>query len=222
MSEVKWIKIATDIFDDEKVLLIESMPDADAIIVIWLKLLVFAGKQNNNGVLKMGALPYTDEMLAAIFRRPLQTVRLALGTFERFGMIEIYDDVITIPNWEKHQSLDKLERFAQQNRDRVKRHREKQKALAACNGNVTLQLTQSNAPDTDTDKDKELNSSGYTDIWKAITTDQIDYIMETYVEGSNLIQEVYEQVKYKRKTVAKPFEYIIGYAEKKQWSKLRA
>ena len=35
-SDVKWIKITTDIFDDEKILLIESLPESDAIIVIWL------------------------------------------------------------------------------------------------------------------------------------------------------------------------------------------
>ena len=35
MSGVKWIKICTDIFDDEKIVLIESMPEADGIIVIW-------------------------------------------------------------------------------------------------------------------------------------------------------------------------------------------
>lgn len=214
MSDVKWIKIATDIFEDEKILLIESMPDADAIIVIWLKLLVFAGKQNNKGVFMMNnAIPYTDEMLSAIFRRPLNTVRLAISTFEKFGMVQIYDEVITIPNWEKHQSLDKLEKLAQQNRDRVKRHREKQKAIA--NGNVTLQLMQSNAPDID--KDKDLESSSYTDIWKTLSTEQIDLIMETYQEGGNLIQEVYEQVKAKRKIIEKPYEYVIGYAENKKW-----
>ena len=47
MADVKWIKITTDIFDDEKILLIETLPDADAIIVIWFKLLCLAGKQNN-------------------------------------------------------------------------------------------------------------------------------------------------------------------------------
>ena len=35
MAEVKWIKIATDIFDDEKILLIESLPDSYAIITAW-------------------------------------------------------------------------------------------------------------------------------------------------------------------------------------------
>lgn len=60
MSDVKWIKITTDIFDDEKILLIESMPDADSIIVIWFKLLCLAGKMNNSGVFTLNdSLPYT-------------------------------------------------------------------------------------------------------------------------------------------------------------------
>ena len=86
MAEVKWIKIVTDIFDDEKILLIESMPDADSIIVIWFKLLCLAGKNNNSGVFTLNdKIPYTDEMFATIFRRPLNTVRMALKVFEQYG-----------------------------------------------------------------------------------------------------------------------------------------
>ena len=107
VAEVKWIKITTNIFDDEKILLIESLPEADSIIVIWFKLLCLAGKQNNSGVFIMNnSIPYTDKMLATIFRRKVSTVQLALQTFQQFGMIEIVDGVITIPNWNKHQSLD--------------------------------------------------------------------------------------------------------------------
>ena len=99
MSEIKWIKIVTDIFDDEKILLIETLPEADSIIVIWFKLLCLAGKQNNSGVFVMnGKIPYTDKMLATIFRRKETIVKLALETFKNFEMIEIIDDVITIPN----------------------------------------------------------------------------------------------------------------------------
>ena len=54
MADVKWIKITTDIFDDEKIILIESLPDAYAIITVWFKLLCLAGKQNNSGVFMMG------------------------------------------------------------------------------------------------------------------------------------------------------------------------
>ena len=109
-SDVKWIKIATDIFDDEKILLIESLPDSYAIITVWFKLLCLAGKQNNSGVFMMGRIAYTEKMLATIFRMKEATVTMALQTFEQFGMVEIVDDVITIPNWNKHQSLDVYEK----------------------------------------------------------------------------------------------------------------
>ena len=132
MAEVKWIKIVTDIFDDEKILLIESMPDRDAVIVIWFKLLCLAGKQNNGGVFMLNdKIPYTDEMLSTIFRRPINTVRLALDTFQHFGMVEIVNDCITIPNWERHQSLDKIQKGKEQTKKRVEAFRERQKLAMA-------------------------------------------------------------------------------------------
>ena len=130
MAAVKWIKVVTDIFDDEKMLMIEGIPSADSIMVIWFKLLCLAGKSNNSGVFIFNdRIPYTDEMLATIFRRDINLVRLALRTFEQFGMIEIVDNVITIPNWSKHQTLDAYER--QKERDRLKKQKKRaaQKAL---------------------------------------------------------------------------------------------
>lgn len=131
LSDIKWIKITTDIFDDEKILLIESMPDADAIIVIWFKLLCLAGKQNNSGVFLMnGRIAYTDEMLATIFRRKVSTVRLALQTFENFGMVEIVNGTITIPNWGKHQSIDKIEARNQYQKEYMREYRRRQALMA--------------------------------------------------------------------------------------------
>ncbi len=130
MADVKWIKITTEIFDDEKILIIESLPSADSIITIWFKLLILAGKQNNDGVFQMkNQMPYTDEMLATIFRRDLNTVRLALETFKKFGMVEIMDNVITIPNWNKHQTLDSYEKKKERDREYQKKRREQQKLL---------------------------------------------------------------------------------------------
>lgn len=128
MSEVKWIKICTDIFDDEKIRLIEAMPEADSIIVCWFKLLTHAGKQNNGGVFLLNnSIPYTDEMLAALFNRPLNTVRLALNTFIQFGMVEVVNDVYTITNWEKHQNEERLEKLREYQRN----YKRKQRAAAA-------------------------------------------------------------------------------------------
>lgn len=150
MSDVKWIKIVTDIFDDEKILLIEAMPECDSIIVIWFKLLCMAGKQNNGGVFLLNdRIAYTDEMLATIFRRPLNTVRLALQTFEQFGMVEIVNDTITIPNWDKHQSLDRIQKNRDQTRKRVAAFRERQRLIAAGESEVDGDETQCNDDVTD-------------------------------------------------------------------------
>lgn len=131
MAEVKWIKIVTDIFDDEKILLIEQMPDGYAIITTWFKLLCLAGKQNNSGVFTINnKIPYTDEMFASIFRMQLSTVRLALATFEKFDMVQIINNTVTIPNWGKHQSLDKITQRNEYMRKYMSSYREKQKAIA--------------------------------------------------------------------------------------------
>ena len=135
MAEVKWIKIVTDMFDDEKILLIETLPEGDSILVIWLKLLCLAGKQNNSGVFAMqNGMPYTDKMLSIIFRRKEPTVQLALNTFQAFGMIEIIKDTITIPNWGKHQNFDKIERNNEYMKNYMREYRGRQKQIASGNG----------------------------------------------------------------------------------------
>ena len=132
MADVKWIKIAVDIFDDEKILLVEQMPEGYAIITVWFKLLCLAGKQNNSGVFVINEkIPYTEEMFATIFRMPLNIVRLALTTFERFGMVEIINETITIPKWGKHQSLGKIEKQNEYMRQYMADYREKQKRLVS-------------------------------------------------------------------------------------------
>lgn len=162
MADVKWIKITTDIFDDEKVLMIESMPSADSIIVIWFKLLTFAGKQNNDGVFLMSnRIAYTDEMLASIFRRDVNTVRLALKAFEQFGMIEIIDNVITIPNWNKHQTLDAYEKKKQRDRLYQQERRAAQRALI---GESSDKSSDTSSDVVVSDKDKELDIEEERDI----------------------------------------------------------
>ena len=165
MGEVKWIKITTDIFDDEKILLIESLPDSYAIITVWFKLLCLAGKQNNSGVFMLGRMPYTESMLATIFRMKEATVTMALKTFENFGMIEIVDGVITIPNWGRHQSLDQLESKKQYMRNYMKEYREKQKALTSgetsCKTNSKTNVSQAEK-EREEDKEKEYHSFNHS------------------------------------------------------------
>lgn len=141
MDSVKWIKICTDIFDDEKICLIESMPNGESIVLCWFKLLCMAGKQNNSGVFMFNKIAYTDEMLATIFRRPVELVRLSIKTFVSFGMVEIVDNVYIIPNWGKHQSIDRIEERNEYMRNYMREYRAKQKGLAAGNFDEETQET---------------------------------------------------------------------------------
>ena len=157
MADVKWIKITTDIFDDEKILLIESLPESDAIIVIWFKLLCLAGKMNNSGVFVMNnRIAYTDQMLATIFRKKEATVKLALSTFEKFGMIEIVNGVITIPNWDKHQSLDAYERKKKRDRNYQADRRAKQRALVGESSDKSSDTSSDKSSDTSSDKSSDV------------------------------------------------------------------
>ena len=170
MAEIKWIKIATDIFDNRKIKQIESMPEADALIVIWFKILCLAGNLNENGILIITKdIPYTDEMLATEFKKPLNTVRLALSTFVKFGMIEINDNILSVTNWQKYQNVEGMEKIREKNRLRQKRWYDKQKALPNVSPNVSI--TQPNETEIDIDKEIEID----IDIDKEIEKERIDY-----------------------------------------------
>lgn len=159
MADVKWIKIVTDIFDNRKIRQIESMPEGDSILVIWFKLICLAGNINDNGMIYFTQdIPYTEEMLATQFNRPIMTVRLALKTFEKFGMIEIVNDFLCLPSWEKYQSTERLDKIREQARIRKQRQRERERYLPENSENVThvtQNVTQCHATDKDIDRDKD-------------------------------------------------------------------
>ncbi|KXI52418.1 MULTISPECIES: phage replisome organizer N-terminal domain-containing protein [Bacillus cereus group] len=161
MAEVKWIKLSTSMFEDEKIRLIESMPEADTLLIIWIRLLAQAGKTNASGYIFLSKnIPYSDEMLATLFNRPIATVRLALQTFQQFGMIEITDDqYICISNWEKHQNVDGLERVKQLNAERNRKYRErkKQQQLSLENKGNESDVYMTSRDGTDIEEDKELD-----------------------------------------------------------------
>lgn len=150
MADVKWIKVATDMFEgSRKIKQIEMMPKGDTILVIWLKLLLLAGNINDGGAIYVTPdVPYTMEMLAAELRRPKATVKIAMELFEQYGMVCIEDGIIRLTSWEKHQNVDGMERIRKQTRERVARSREKKKEAlqeAECNVECSVTVTHCNA-----------------------------------------------------------------------------
>jgi predicted phage replisome organizer len=175
MADVKWIKLATGLPDNRKIKQIRRLPEGDTIALMWIFLMCLAGETNDDGMVYFTPeIPFTEEMLADQFSIDINTIRLGLTTFQRFGMIEIVDDIICLPSWEKWQSVDKLSEIREQTRKRVAKHREKQKLSA---GNVTcnVTVTQSNATDIEEEQeeDKKEKRTDYqliADMYNSICT----------------------------------------------------
>jgi len=195
MAEVKWIKLASDLFDNRKIKQIRKMPEGDAVIVIWFQILCLAGNSNNNGIIYFSKdIPYTDEMLATEFDRPISTIRLALSIFVNFEMIEIVNNFIMISNWEKYQNQAALESIREYHRDKKRETRQKQKLLLenvkSCQGHV------SDSPYTDIDIeiDKEVDKEKKKNIG----------VFENFAKDNNQLLEALKNFEKMRKQMKKP------------------
>lgn len=165
MNGVKWISIATDIFNDEKMCAIESLPDGQTIELVWLKLLCLAGTCNESGFLMISKeIPYTDEMIAKYFRMDIGVIKRALEVFQQMNMIDVIDDIYMVSNWAKYQNESELEHIRLLGRIRQQKHREKQKLLLAQKSNVTSNVTS----DVISNDFCSLFNMSYLDIYKDI------------------------------------------------------
>ena len=110
MSEVKWIKITTDMFDNRKIKHLRKMPEGNNIVLIWVMLLTMAGRCNSGGMIFLTEnIPYTTKMLADELDFDESTIILALKVLSEFGMIVFDENKFAIQNWEEHQNIDGMQ-----------------------------------------------------------------------------------------------------------------
>lgn len=131
MSDVKWIKITTDMFDNRKIRHLRKLPEGNSIVLIWVMLLAMAGKCNDHGKIYLTeSIPYTPKMLADELDFEENTVQLALQALEQLDMIVLEDGYFSITGWEEHQNIEGMDRIREQNRIRKQRQREKERLIA--------------------------------------------------------------------------------------------
>lgn len=174
MAELKWIKLNLDMFDNRKIKQIRKLPGGNDMVLFWVMLLTLAGRSNTQGyILFTENIPYTPEMLSTECDIELNTVKMALEIFSKFNMITIRKEIITISGWAEHQNIEGMERAKQLTNERVKRHREKKKALIqaaqeetcsdGCNVscNVTETLSNTKLTHLEEDKEEEIEEDNY-------------------------------------------------------------
>lgn len=152
MSDVQWVKIMTDMFDNRKIKHIRKLPEGNNIILIWVMLLSLAGRCNASGMIFLTEnIPYTNKMLADELGFEESVICMSLEVLERFRMISRDEEMmLSVNNWDKYQNIEGMDRIREQNRIRKQRQRERQKRL---DSHVTSR--DSHATDIDIDKDIE-------------------------------------------------------------------
>jgi predicted phage replisome organizer len=153
MPGVPWIKLWTGIFDDEKIKIIQALPEGDTIVLCWLRLLCMAGKCGQGGTVAISeAIPYTDDMLSSIWGVQVSTVRLAIDTLSNLGMILVEEDgLMLITNWGRYQSVRTYEEVQQGWKERKRKQRSGRKIP-----DVTGQSRDSHGTDCDMSRDVTL------------------------------------------------------------------
>ena len=85
-----YLKLKESYFDDDAIVLLESMPDGILYSNILLKLYLKSLK--NGGKLQLDEnIPYTAQMIATLTRHQIGTVERALAIFQQLGLVEQLD-----------------------------------------------------------------------------------------------------------------------------------
>lgn len=217
-GDIKWIKITTDMFEHEKIDFILSLPEADAIILIWVRILTLAGKVNESGyVLLTENIPYTEEMIAHKFRKPINVVRLALETFKRLNMITFEGEIIRIHNWDKHQNVDGMEKVKEQNKVRSANYRARKQlkliendenhATHHVTSNVTV--TDRHATDIELEKEKIKDIVVKHDIPYSEIIDYLNEKAETNYKSNTKTTKSHINARYKEGFTIDDFKLVI-------------
>lgn len=190
MSEVKWIKITTDMFDNRKIKAIRKLPEGNNIILIWVMLLSLAGRCNASGMIFLTAnIPYTNKMLADELDFEESVICIALDTLEKFGMITRDENLlISVNNWAEYQSVDGMERIREQNRIRNIEYRKRRKEQRENNIMHDVTVMDSSISYSVS------NSFSFSKSNKS----NLDYLLDSYPEDYKYItdnQELLEAVK---------------------------
>lgn len=156
MVQVQWLKVYTDIFDNEKMKKLLRNRNGDTYFRVWIQLLTLAAKSNQHGAILLGEnIPMSKEDLAKVMHKTLNKLEKIIQDLYELDMIIIEKETICIKNWDMYQSADELEKLRESNRRRQQKYRDKQK-----DGNVIV--TSNNTEDKNRQDISNLeNESGF-------------------------------------------------------------
>lgn len=127
MKEVGWIKLSVNTPRDEKIRKLKRKNKE--FPWIWICLLTLAGRTNENGLIQFAeGIPYTIADLADYTGCQAKTMESAIAAMYELEMLGNTEGFLTIINWEKYQTVERLDKIREDTRKRVATYRAKRNA----------------------------------------------------------------------------------------------
>lgn len=122
MRERKYARFNVNMYSDTKFKIIDTKPNRDLIHYVWIRMVILAGKCNQEGELYMSrTIPYTLETLAIEFNRDDEEVKAALDLLMELEMIQLTEEnVFKVKNFAKHQNIKVKEKVKTEDRNNIK------------------------------------------------------------------------------------------------------
>lgn len=150
-----WLKLKTDFFSNKLIKKMRRLPGGDNLLIIYMKLLLVS--LENNGVIQIdGIEEEIAEELSIMIDEPVDNIQLLLAYCFKNGLVTQVEHMDDLEMTQAKALLGSETAVT----ERVRRHREKKKALQ-CNANVTKMKHLGNVEieiDTDIEIEKELDN----------------------------------------------------------------
>lgn len=184
---------------------------------LWITILMLANwkdKQWQGKTIKRGSFITSYPSLADATGLSIQQVRTAINKLKSTGEIQQIVtnkyQLIIVVNYEKYQDLSSDDNS--QSTDNQQSN----------NSQITVNQHQLNKGNKDNKDNKGINNSsslrGQDRLINRMTEEEVEIIFKTYKDADYLIDEVQAEVDKRKQQIKKPFQYVIGYAEKKGWA----
>lgn len=180
-----WLKLKEDWFNGTTEKYLKSLPAGDSLLITYLKIQLMSLK--TEGFLKYERLlPSAEEEIAMLIDEPVNNVRLLINVLLKTGAIERLDD-----NSLYLLSLQNLIGSEGSSTDRVRRFRERQKALQCNNNQLQIEGEISSNYELDNENPKTLQCN------TNVTQSETDENLET-LQNLDLKEQRYNVTQMKR------------------------
>lgn len=172
MSGMEWVRVQCSTPDDPKIRELRRGPEGDMYYLIWLNLIMYAGKCGIDGKLLIASdIPATAETLAEDLRFNVDVMHNALSRLKALRLLQNVTlgsvKILKICNWECYQFVSSLENLRSKNAKRQARYRAKKKeqernVTSNVTSNVTHNVTDNVTVTTQRREEKSKSNNNYS------------------------------------------------------------